>query len=151
MEIAGHVEQEKDFEGLRMYRFERKLKVQKRGDDAEHAEEDASLDRVTIAQDEYLKYLTLAYKNESFPKPRNLLGLAKSLSQEEMENLTLTNIEVTEDDLQELAKQRARVVREYLLSAGQLDAGRIFLVEPKAIFLDNQGEGRRSRVVFMIK
>ena len=68
-----------------------------------------------------------------------------------MENLILTNIEVTDDDLQELAKQRARAVREYLLSAGQLDAGRIFLVEPKAIFLDNQGEGRGSRVAFVIK
>jgi hypothetical protein len=109
------------------------------------------LDRVTIAPEEYLKYLTLAYKNESFPKPRNLLGLAKSLPQEEMENLILTHIEIIDDDLQELAKQRANVVREYLLTVGQLDAGRIFLVEPKAIFLDNQEEGRGSRVVFTIK
>lgn len=153
MEISGHVEKEKDLAGLRMYRFERKLKVQKLGDEAEQAteEEDTSLDRVTIAQEEYLKYLTLAYKNESFPKPRNLLGLAKALPQEEMENLLLTHIEVTDDDLQELAKQRARVVREYLLSAGQLDAGKLFLIEPKAISLDNPGEGRGSRVVFAIK
>jgi hypothetical protein len=67
-----------------------------------------------------------------------------------MENLILTHIEVTEDDLQELVKQRATVVREYLLTAGQIDAGRIFLVEPKAIFLDNQG-GRGSQVAFVIK
>lgn len=150
MEIAGYVEKEKDLEGLRMYRFERKLKVQKRGDEEEQAE-DASLDRVTIAQEEYLKYLTFAYKNESFPKPRNLIGLAKDLPQEEMENLILTHIEVTDDDLQELAKRRAQVVREYLLSEGKLDAGRMFLVEPKAISLDNPGEGRGSRVVFAIK
>jgi hypothetical protein len=93
----------------------------------------------------------LAYKNESFPKPRNLLGLAKSLPQEEMENLILTNIEVTDNDSQELAKRRAQAVREYLLSEGKLDAGRMFLVEPKSISLDNPGEGRGSRVVFTIK
>lgn len=151
LDISGYAEKAKDLEGLRMYRFERKLKAQKLGDEAEQTAEDASLDRVTIAQEEYLEYLTLAYKNESFPKPRNLLGLAKSLSQEEMENLILTHIEVTEDDLQELAKQRARVVHEYLLTAGQIDAGRMFLVEPKAIFLDNQEEGRGSRVAFAIK
>ena len=151
VEISGHVEKEKDLEGLRMYRFERKLKVQKVGETEEKETEETSLDHVTISQDEYLEYLALAYKHESFPKPRNLIGLAKDLPQEEMENLILTHIEVTDDDLQELAKQRAKVVREYLLSAGQLDAGRIFLVEPKAILLDNQGETRGSRVVFTIK
>lgn len=83
-------------------------------------------------------------KKCTFLKPRNVIGLAKALSQEEMENLILTHIEVTEDDLRELAKQRAKVVREYLLSAGQLDAGRIFLVEPKVLVLDNPGEGTRK-------
>ncbi|NOT58074.1 MAG: DUF748 domain-containing protein, partial [Deltaproteobacteria bacterium] len=151
MEIAGHVEKEKDLEGLRMYRFERKLKVQKLEDEAAQAEEGDALDRVTIAQEEYLKYLTLAYKNESFPKPRNMIGLAKDLPQEEMENLILTHIEVTDDDLPELAKRRAQAVREYLLSEGKLDAGRIFLVEPQAIALDSPGEGRGSRVVFTLR
>jgi hypothetical protein len=57
VEISGYVEKEKDLGGLRMSRFERKLKVQKLGDDAEQTTEDALLDRVTIAQEEYLKYL----------------------------------------------------------------------------------------------
>ena len=151
LDISGYVEKEKDREGLRLYRFERKLKVQKVGEEEKAVTEDTSLDHVTIAQDEYLKYLALAYKNESFPKPRNLIGLAKSLPQEEMENLMLTNIEVTDADLHDLAEQRAQVVKEYLLKSGNIEASRIFLVEPQSIFAESTETVKGSRVDFAIK
>jgi hypothetical protein len=93
----------------------------------------------------------LAYKNESFPKPRNFIGLAKSLPQEEMENLMLTHIEVTDADLHELAKQRAQVVKEYLLKSGNIEANRIFLVETQSIFSESTEAQKGSRVDFAIK
>lgn len=151
LDISGYVEKEKDREGLRLYRFEHKLKAQKVGEEEEKETEETTLDQVTIAQDEYLKYLSLAYKNESFPKPRNLIGLAKSLPQEEMENLMLEHIEVTDADLHELAKQRALVVKEYLLKSGNIEASRIFLVEPQSIFSDGTETRKGSRVDFAIK
>jgi hypothetical protein len=151
LDISGYVEKEKDREGLRRYRFERKLKAQKVEEEEEKETEETSLDHVTISQDEYLEYLTLAYKNESFPKPRNLIGLAKSLPQEEMEKLMLTHIEVTDADLQELAQQRARVVKEYLLKSGNIEASRIFLVEPLSIFTESTEALKGSRVDFAIK
>jgi outer membrane protein OmpA-like peptidoglycan-associated protein len=151
LDISGYAEKDKDLEGLRQYRFERKLKVQKMGEEEKEETEETALDQVTIAQDEYLKYLTLSYKNESFPKPRNLIGLAKSLPQEEMETLMLTHIEVTDADLHELAKQRAQVVKEYLLKSGNIEASRIFLVEPTSIFSDGAETRKGSRVDFAIK
>jgi hypothetical protein len=151
LDISGYIDKEKDREGLRRYRFERKLKAQKVGEEGEKETEEGSLDHVTISQDEYLKYLTLAYKNESFEKPRNLLGLAKSLPQEEMENLMLSHIEVTDDDLHELAQQRARVVKEQLLKSGNIDASRIFLVEPSSVFAESTEALKGSRVDFAVK
>jgi hypothetical protein len=50
LDISGHVEKEKDREGLRLYRFERKLKAQKVGEEEEKETEEASLDDVIIAK-----------------------------------------------------------------------------------------------------
>ncbi len=151
LEIAGYAEKDKDLDGLKMYRFERKLKAQKLNDTGKAEAEGASLDEVTIEPEEYLKYLTMAYKKESFPKPRNMLGLVKDLPQEEMETLMFAHIEITEGDVQELAGQRAMAVRDYLLKTGQLEAGRLFLVEPASIFAARKGAGKGSRVELAMK
>ena len=45
-----------------------------------------------------------------------------------------THIEVTDEDLHELARQRAVAVRDCLLKTGQLEAGRLFLVEVEVNF-----------------
>jgi hypothetical protein len=151
LDISGYVEKEKDLDGLKLYRFERKLKAQKLNDEGAKENEETSLDEVQITQDEYLKYLTKAYKKEPFPKPRNIVGLLKNLPQEEMETLMFTHIEVTDDDLHELAKQRAAAVRDYLLQEGQLEAGRVFLVEAKSIFAQQKDVVKGSRVELAIK
>ncbi len=151
LDISGYAEKEKDVDGLKLYRFERKLKAQKLNDEGKKDSESASLDEVKIEPDEYLKYLTMAYKKEPFPKPRNVVGLAKDLPQEEMETLMFTNIEVTDEDLHDLAKQRAATVRDYLLKTGQLEAGRLFLVEPKSIFAEQKDAVTGSRVELAIK
>jgi len=104
LDISGYAEKEKDLDGLKLYHFERKLKAQKLNDEGKKDAESASLDEVKIEQDEYLKYLTMAYKKADFPKPRNIIGLVKDLPQEEMETLMFTNIEVTDEDLRELAR-----------------------------------------------
>jgi hypothetical protein len=92
LDISGYAEKEKDLDSLKLYRFERKLKAQKLNDEGKKDAESASLDEVRIEQDEYLKYLTMAYKKADFPKPRNIIGLVKDLPQEEMETLMFTNI-----------------------------------------------------------
>jgi hypothetical protein len=47
--------------------------------------------RVTVSPGEYPALLTRVYKDEKFPKPRNMIGLAKDLPVAEMEKLILAN------------------------------------------------------------
>ena len=61
--------------------------------------------------DEYAKYLTLAYKEAKFAKPKNLVGLTKSLPVPEMEQLMLANINAGDNEMRELAEQRAAAAR----------------------------------------
>ena len=63
----------------------------------------------------------------------------------------LTHIEVTDADLHELAQQRAGVVKEQLLKSGNIEASRIFLVEPSSIFAESTEALKGSRVDFAIK
>ena len=151
LDISGYAEKEKDVDGLKLYRFERQLKAQKLNDEGKKEEEGTSLDEIKIEQDEYLQYLTMAYKKADFPKPRNLIGLVKDLPQEEMETLMFTHIDVTDEDLHELAQQRAKTVRDCLLRDGQVEPGRVFLVEPKSIFAEQKGAVKGSRVELGIK
>jgi len=151
LEIAGYVDPEKDPEGLKHYRFEQKLKAQKLHETVKNSAADASVDEIKIEPEEYAKYLALAYKNETFPKPRNIIGLAKGLPDAEMEQLILTHIEVNDDDLGELAKQRAKAVEDYLLQTGQLGSERIYLITPKALSPDKKDGAKDSRVDFALQ
>jgi hypothetical protein len=89
----------------------------------------ASVDDIKLETGEWGKYLELAYRAETFPKPRNFLGIAKDLPAGEMEKLMLTHLVVTDDDLRILADQRAQDVKEHLVKAG-VGAERVFVVEP---------------------
>ncbi len=100
---------------------------------------------------EYPKYLARAYKVEKFPKPRNIIGMAKDLPVPEMEKLMLTHIQVTDDNLRQLAVERASHVRDRLVASGKVEPGRIFLVEPKTLPPERKEKLRDSRVDFRIK
>jgi hypothetical protein len=106
---------------------------------------------VKIEPSEYEKYLKMAYKDEKFPKPKNVLGMAKDLPAPEMEKLMLTHIEVKESDLRSLASQRALQVKEAILKSGQVEPERIFIVEPKSLAPEKKEKLKESRVDFKIK
>jgi hypothetical protein len=81
---------------------------------------------------EYPQLLKAVYKRADFPKPRNLIGLAKDLPAPEMEALLLANLPATEAAMQDLATQRGVVVRDYLASL-KLPLERLFLGAAKAV------------------
>jgi hypothetical protein len=151
LEISGYVDPEKDVAGLRQYRFERKLKAQKLNETLKKSEAEVSLDDVKIEPDEYPKYLALAYKKETFPKPRNIIGLAKGLPDPEMEQLILTHLEVADPDLEELAEQRAKTVEDYLVQTGQVEPERVFLVKAKTLSPEKKDGLKDSRVDFVLQ
>jgi hypothetical protein len=151
MDITGHADPEKDREGLKQNRMLRKIKARKIRAMVATSGDTPSLDAVTVTQEEYPAYLKQAYKEEKFPKPRNIIGMAKDLSVPEMEKLMLTNLKVTDDDLKALAGERARLVRDYLLQSMQIEPERIYVVETKTLEVEKKEGAKDSRADFSLK
>jgi uncharacterized protein involved in outer membrane biogenesis len=151
MDIEGHVDMERDREGLKQYLFNRKLKTQKLNETVKKGQPAIPVDEVKIEKQEYEKYLKMAYKEEKFPKPKNVIGMVKDIPAPEMEKLMLTHIEVKESDLRTLASQRATKVKEAILKSGQVVPERVFILEPKSLTPEKKEKVKESRVDFKLK
>ncbi|HZV55477.1 MAG TPA: DUF748 domain-containing protein [Rhodocyclaceae bacterium] len=152
LEITGRVDPEKDREGLRLATLEHKVKAQKLAQMVKEGKEAGAADDVTIDDKEYLALLEQAYKQEKFPKPRNFIGMAKTLPRDEMEKLMLANAPASDDDLRDLAGRRAKAVADWLAGTGKIPRERIFLLPPK-LAVDGSGpkDAPLSRVDFSLK
>ena len=151
LDIEGHVDAEKDKDGLIHYLFDKKIKTQKLNEMVKKGQPSIPVDEVKVEPPEYEKYLKMAYKEEKFPKPKNILGMAKDLPAPEMEKLILTHIEIKEGDLRNLASQRAMKVKDAILKSGQVESERIFIVEPKSLAPEKKEKLKDSRVDFKLK
>ena len=133
LEIAGRTDPESDKEGLRRASIDHKLRLLKLRDllaKGQSAGADAA--SVVLKPEEYATLLTRAYKEEKFPKPRNLIGLQKDLPVSEMEKLMLTNAQVSDDDLVALGNRRAQSVKDWLVNNGQVPPERIYITASKS-------------------
>ncbi len=151
LDIEGHVDIEKDKEGLKRNRLIAKLKAQKLKDMIRHGQKAVSVDDVQINEYEYNRFLALAYEAEKFPKPRTALGVAKDLPAPEMEKLMMTQLTVSDSDLRLLASKRAIQIESLLLKDGTISADRIFVVEPKTLAPEKKEKVKNSRVDFLLK
>lgn len=151
LEIAGHVDGEKDREALRQSLFDRKIRAQKRKDLVGKGGQVPSLDNVVVDAKEYPEYLKRAYREEKFPKPRNFIGMVKDIPVPEMEKLMFAHLQVTDDDLRLLAQRRAQAVKDFLIATKQVEPGRVFLVEPRTLVPEKKENRRNSRVEFVLK
>jgi hypothetical protein len=131
--------------------MQRKVAARKLRDLVRSGQAAPALDNVRVEAAEYPKYLAQAYREEKFPKPGNVLGMARDLPVAEMEKLMLTHIPVTNDDLRQIALRRASTVKERLIGTGKVEPGRIFLVEPKTLPPERKEKLRDSRVDFRIR
>ncbi|PKN70040.1 MAG: hypothetical protein CVU54_08400 [Deltaproteobacteria bacterium HGW-Deltaproteobacteria-12] len=151
IDISGYVDPENDREGLKKAEFDRKLKAQKIKEAAAKGEEAMPIGQISIKPEEYEKYLTLAYNAEKFAKPQTAVGLPKKLPKEEMEKLMMTNMNVTDSDLRQLAARRAENIKELLLQSGEAKSAQIFIVEPKTLAAEKKEKVKLSRVDFKLK
>jgi hypothetical protein len=155
LDITGRVDPEADKEGLRQVALEHKVKAVKFESLGKQENGPASVDEVKVDPAEYPKLLKQAYGREKFPKPRNVIGLAKDLPVPEMEKLMLTNTTITDDDLRQLAIRRARAVADAIARTGKVGAERVFVLEPKLkVVADEKGApagAKASRVDFSLK
>jgi len=150
LDITGHVDPQQDREGLRRYRFDQQVKAQKLKATVKQGAAVASAEQISIAPEEYEKYLRAAYKEAKFEKPRNTLGFAKDLPVPEMEKLMLANTQASDDDLIALANQRAQLAKDAITKDGKVSLDRVYLLAPR---LDTKGDDKRkgARVEFSLK
>lgn len=150
LEISGFVDRERDAEGYRNELLLKKMKGEKFRALVKEGKTrpGQTQDETEILPQEYSTYLKAVYAKEKFPKPRNVLGIAKDLPDAEMRKLILTHTVVGDNELQLLARERAEAVRNYLVKAGKLPPQRLF--EKNAdIFRPSAKEGTTaSRVEF---
>jgi hypothetical protein len=151
LEIEGHVDTEEDRLPLRQSILAKKLKAQKLSENTRRGIPSRPIEEVQIHPEEYDEYLKMAYDKEEFPKPRDERGNIKKLPPSEMEKLMLTHIAVDDDQLRQLAYQRASEVKDYILSSGKVEPKRIFLSEPKSLAPKRIEELRDSRVDLNLK
>ncbi len=153
LEISGRVDPVNDLEGLKRAGLARKVKAQKMKELARKGAAPKSVDDIQIESGEYGRFLAAAYGEESFPKPRNIIGLAKELPVPEMEKLMLQHAQVTEADLRQLAAQRAQAVKDYILATGQAGADRLFIVASKPASEEEKDKAKvkESRVDFSLR
>jgi hypothetical protein len=150
LEVSGFVDKERDPEGYRNELLLKKMKNEKflALVKAKKTQEGQRADNVEILPKEYSTYLKAVYRKEKFSKPRNFIGLLKDLPDEEMKKLILTHTIVSNDDLQNLARERAVVVRNYLITDVKLPPERVFEKKGEIFKAPPKESDRASRVEF---
>ncbi len=151
LDITGRIDPALDAEGARRATLDAAIKTKKlktlvgRGQSVE-------ADAASVTKEEYPALLLAAYKDAKFAKPRNVIGLAKTLPPEEMEKLMLANTPFTEVEQRALANKRADAIRDALRAAlGEQAAERVFLVTPKLNAEGIKDKGRTTRVEFGLR
>jgi len=148
MDLIGRVDPAVDEPALRIGYVDRLVKQQKIKDVVGNGES-VDLSTVSVDPKEYDKYLTKAYKSADFKKPRNFVGLTKSLPDDEMKSALAANAPIDDASLRQLAQQRAQSVQQYL--DGKIDSSRVFIVAPKLNADGIKDKGATTRVDFGLK
>lgn len=144
LEATGRADPAVDVEGLRQRHVERLIQSAKAKATGQAAGE------VSVAPEERAQWLAVAYKSADIKKPRNVLGLAKTLSAPEMEALLKASAPVDATALMALANHRGDRVKAYL--ASKLPAERLLLTSSK-VGLEGwvDDKGPTTRVQFAVK
>jgi uncharacterized protein DUF748 len=129
--ISGRVDPATDRKGLRDAKVDQLVEAE--------AEDSGVNANTKLSSDQYNKYLKRVYKAAKFPKPRDFVGMDKTLPSDEMKKLLVTNTEVSDQDMKQLADARANVVREWM--SKQIDPARLFVTTPQ---LDAKGVSDKS-------
>jgi hypothetical protein len=153
LELSGRADPASDLEGLKRVSIERKVKAQKLKELSGKGEAPKSVDDVRLESSEYPQYLREAYRQESFPKPRNAVGLVRDLPVVEMEKLMMQHATAGDEELRQLANQRAQTVRDALVSVGQISADRLSVVTAKPLTSEEKAnlKGKPNRVDFSLR
>lgn len=150
MDLSGRADPKTDQDGLRQAWVDAQIRLAKARDVAPRGKK-LNPAGVEVSGAERAKYLEKVYDDTDIKdKPRNFIGMAKSVPPEQMEEMLRAAAPVGDEQLRQLADARAQAVYEKLQAQEGL-ADRVFIVAPQ---LDADGikdEGLPSRVDFSLK
>lgn len=150
MDLSGRADPKTDQDGLRQAWVDAQIRLAKARDVAPRGKKPNPAG-VEVSGAERAKYLEKVYDDTDIKdKPRNFIGMAKSVPPEQMEEMLRAAAPVGDEQLRQLADARAQAVYEKLQAQEGL-ADRVFIVAPQ---LDADGikdEGLPSRVDFSLK
>ena len=150
MDISGRADPKTDLDGLRQAWVEARIREAKAAATAPRGKKPNPAG-VQVSAAERAKYLEAVYDDTDIKdKPRNFIGMSKSVPAEQMEAMLRSVAPVGDEQLRQLADARAQAVYEKLQAQEGL-ADRVFIVAPQ---LDADGikdEGQPSRVDFSLK
>lgn len=149
IDLIGKVDPAADSAALTEQHLTSRIKVQKLlGGGKDDKEAESQLAGVELSAEEYPKFLGLAYqaalKAEKSRKPPEGKPTVAS-----MESFLREGIKVSQDELRLLALERANKVLTTLVTGGQIEANRLFVVEPTVAATD--GPGAATQVELVIK
>lgn len=151
LEIAGASDPALEAEGLKRARLERRVKAQKATELARQGKASADVADIELTQDEYARYLERVYKASSIKKPRNIVGLAKTLPVEQMEALLLEDPALGTGGMDRLAQDRGIAVQAWLVEKGGVEQARVFLLAPRVGVEPPKGVPAGGRVDFSLR
>jgi len=147
MDITGRADPVTDEAGLRKAYVDQRIRVAA----ARASGKSARLGDAPLSAAERNKYLESVYDNTKLDdKPRNFIGMAKSLPPEQMEDMLRKAAPVSDEQLRRLADARAQAVYEALQAEGA-PADRVFVVAPELSAEGIKDKDAPSRVEFSLK
>jgi len=114
LDVSGYVDPERDPEGWRRAELERRIQR-------------AAKTTGPLSTKQRSRALAQVYDQASIPKPRNVIGMVKTIPDAEMEKLLLAHTDAGDKEMQDLAQERAKTVASYLVGDGKLPTERVFL------------------------
>lgn len=135
--VAGSASTAQEAQGWKAANLDAQLAKKGKGDEEDEAVSDKE-------RDSRLKSI---YRKADIEKPRNMVGLSKSLPPEEMRKLLVEQLPLPPTAMQELAVARAMAVRSYLAQQG-IDMARLFLGDSKA---DGKESGAKAQLSLAVQ
>jgi uncharacterized protein involved in outer membrane biogenesis len=152
LDASGRAVPDVDREGLQHARLDAAMRAQKQKALAAQGESAPPLEQIPVDAAERPKYLAAVYRATDLPgKPRNFLGIAKTIPDAEMEKLLLESYKVDAAALTTLANARAQAVKSWLVDKGHIAPERVFIVAPKLGAEGITDKGLPTRVDFAIR
>ncbi len=151
LELAGSADPAVEEQGLKRARLEYRVKAQKATELARQGKASGGVAEITLTDEEYARYLERVYKASDVKKPRNLIGIAKTLPVEQMEALLLDNATLSAGSMERLARDRGIAIQEWLVEKGGIDQARVFLLAPRVGVEAPKGAPAGGRVDFSLR